>query len=119
MPKTVQAACTHGMFRDESRHASCAQRLASGVVLKAKKGSSHFFECDQLLRHRFSNEGYLCAIDLLLRTSCFRLLCTSVSFVFLMTLSSPVWSPTPTSRMFQFFSVKTQRSGGWVAALIT
>jgi hypothetical protein len=39
-------------------------------------------------------------------------LCTSVSFFFLMTLSSPVWSPTPTSRMFQFISVKTQRSGG-------
>ena len=75
-------------------------------------GSSHFFECDQLLRYRFSNEGYLCAIDLLLRTSCLRLLCTSVSFFFLMTLSSPVWSPTPTSRMFQFISVKTQRSGG-------
>jgi hypothetical protein len=43
------------------------------------------------------------------RTSASRPLCASVTVVFLMTLSSARLSPTPTSRMFQFFSAHGER----------
>ena len=88
-----------GVDLDRATHTMPAARSALCQSRQQLVGLSDYETAVWLTRAQctVSTVHYLCC--LLLLTSASRALCASVAVVFLMSLSSPMWSPTPTKRI--------------------